>query len=199
MAFANDACKVYVASVAIAANLMVQLNGTGLAVVCAGIASDAPIGVSFAATDANLNCAVFLLGAGIMTVQTTATAVAIGNNVYTVAAGQVAASATGTGKLVGQAATTGTGVAGGLIDVIPGAAGYRNGTISNFSATASVLTLTAGTAISAGTVGALSNLVYMYDSTFNSGTAGVVNQNLVNLAGAINALRSAMVSSTLFA
>lgn len=199
MAFANDACKVYVASVAIAANLMVQLNGTGLAVVCAGVAGDAPIGVSFAATDANLNCAIFLLGAGIMTVQTTATAVAIGNNVYTVAGGQVAAAATGTGKLVGQAATTGTGVAGGLIDVIPGAAGFRNGTITNFGTSLGALTLTAGTAISAGTVGSLSNLIYMYDSTFVNATAGVVNLNLVNLAGQVNALRSAMISSTLFA
>lgn len=196
MAFANDACKVFVASVTLTANLVVQLNGTGLVVVCAGLAGDAPIGVTFAASDASLNTAVFLIGAGIASVQTTAVAVIIGANVFTTAAGQV--STTGAGKLIGQAMTTGAGLAGSLIDVVT-VGGSRIGTIANFSATAAVLTLTAATAISAGTVASLSNNIYMFDSTFNSGVVGPLNLNFVNLAGAINALRSAMISSTLFA
>lgn len=193
MAFANDACKAYPVLTALAANLAVQLNASGQAVVCAGLSTDKPIGVTFIASDAAGNVAVFLLGAGVATVQTTAAAVTLGQNVFTAAAGQV--SATGTGALIGQAATAVTS-AGGLLDVIPGSA-LRTASTLNYLTTFP-LTLTAGTAISAGTVGGISNLIYAFDSTFNGGTAGSLNINFANLAGAINALRSAMVSSTLF-
>ena len=177
MAFQAIPQTVYTASIAVAANRLVKLNGAGLVVLNTATPADLPVGVTYSASTAALLVPVCGIEFGIQSIMADAVVISINDPLYAAANGMVTNVAGG--RLIGIAKTAAP--AGSVVvDVIPMACILTAAALA--AATAQSLTYTLGTAASfTTTYSPALGVIYVCLSTFTNSVSDTLNVNFQTL------------------
>jgi hypothetical protein len=168
----------YVATGALATNLLVKMNGAGLVIVNTATPADLPVGVTYTATDAAFNVPVCGLDFGIQSIMAAAVVININDLLYAGAGGTVTNVAGG--RLIGIAKTATAGST--VIDVVPMPLILTAAALAAASAQAYSLAQSLGSAASFTTAYSPAlGRIYICLSTFTNGVSDTMNNNFQTL------------------